>query len=357
MVMTIKERIELQRKTTAESKALLEEEPADEGGVSLSALLSMTVEDFRNCGKFQLREVARTLTLRSESSFAVIDNDVDSMARQIYDMVNHPAHYLGCYRRVHRADLERLHVQHLFNIAQAACASLIISKLWHGLPHGEQVSKTIQFLSSYAESHAAPAAAPAEDKDAVLQVHIHWMRPLVEQFPYVTYIGKRRNVRVSPKTFMFVVEGNSARCTWMADPATDKIVRRFKFEDHRWEYLQHGWQAACGLIFTRDEILAYGKQEEVKVEEALQPVVECNLCACGADLSCNKNYPGEKAGDPKICGECQIKLAGDWAWEGVYVGPKALPVRVPKKVHNPKYDPRPGIDDQGAWSTPSWDDL
>ncbi len=82
-------------------------------------------------------------------------------------------------------------------------------------------------------------------------------------------------------------------------------------------------------------------------EEVVKPQAS-NCTTCGVSLATNKQFG---TGDGKLCGECELKHdeAGSAAQaRKVYLQP-------PKK--SSKFDPRPGIDDQGlGFYSPAWED-
>lgn len=79
--------------------------------------------------------------------------------------------------------------------------------------------------------------------------------------------------------------------------------------------------------------------------------VAVEVCGCGAEARVVRMFNTPDGG--QACGECVLKLPTTVA-VGLDRGAPAFPDRTPRRAPS-KHDARPGIDDQGAWSTPTYE--
>jgi hypothetical protein len=60
-----------------------------------------------------------------------------------------------------------------------------------------------------------------------------------------------------------------------------------------------------------------------------------------------------------VCGECELKAEAEQGTERTVQGSLVFTKRkvyLPPVLKPTRFDPRPGIDDRGAWSSPSWEE-
>ncbi len=77
------------------------------------------------------------------------------------------------------------------------------------------------------------------------------------------------------------------------------------------------------------------------------PAPTCTACSC----SLQTNARGQRGLD--VCGECYLKRQPVQKVEAV---PRLFARSAKPRPVDRKHDPRPGIDDRGAWATPTWED-
>lgn len=206
-----------------------------------------------------------------------------------------------------------------------------------------------------------------EEYDGAVRAHGYWMRFAFKAYPEITRFVKAPDRVVSPNTFAIVL---SDRYSWMKAPTFDKIclrmkpgVRAHRRYDGRPLWVE-GAPEGC-LVFTKEELdkrmyeLGMVTKDGVESYRAIpEEPEEQTHCACGSELRSNKVYavaaqPGQST---KCCGECAAKGDPMYNERTALVASRKVYLEPPTKVRATKFDPRPGIDDRGAWSSPSWEE-
>ncbi len=82
-------------------------------------------------------------------------------------------------------------------------------------------------------------------------------------------------------------------------------------------------------------------------QQAFDKTPTCTTCSC----SLKTNARGQLGVD--VCGECYLKTQ---PLQKVEVIPRLFARSAKPRPVDRKHDPRPGIDDRGAWATPAWED-
>ena len=323
----------------------------------LASVGFLTLDALENLGASELWELSGRLGISRSDEMHELTHG--ALAKLVADVVGKPEKHLGCYLGMSTTQLASLHCDHLYALAVVTACNW---RKWSSYTHKEQVQQVYDRLHT--------------NVDAILARHGAWMLAAFSEFPELKLIGKRMKADTSPSTFMFEAEAQTGvYCTWMADPSIEKVRKR-KDDWRRWHRSLGTEAKECDPLFTRERVFSYfdwklavegviqtkedvdlAKKHEAIVAAMREPRLEpAPLCACGVDLRQNKKYPGPTEGSASICGECQIKLVGPGAWLDTPVGPAAFSMKTKRRVHNPRFDPRPGIDDQGAWSTPAWEE-
>lgn len=173
------------------------------------------------------------------------------------------------------------------------------------------IVKNVINLQSLLEEGSTPESASKPEAvwvEEVLRAELHWILPILDAFPQIVAIGKARKDVSIGNTYLFERKrkDGAVEFTWMKDP---------------------------------------------RVEEVAANLPDPTCVDCGCSLKTNKNFSLAQR-----CGECQLELAGSFAWMDEKIGPKAFPEIKPKARRDDRFDPRPGIDDRGAWASPSWEE-
>lgn len=268
-------------------------------------------------------------------------------------------------------------------------------------------------------SEAADTIA-AQQKQKVLEENREWMERAFRMFPGLTRIVKSANTSRSPTTFALCVESQSRHYTWMKAPDFEKIRVRMKTdlmatrsspphliwvpgavpaeqvgieftpedfatmnrekstlaelaasgrfnlrvqatrlglldtgEARQW-FMSMDDMAAAKLIYAK---LYHPEPHVVSEPDESKPEPKAPDCSsCGISLATNMQFG---TGEEKLCGECELKhdeANGQRTvnLELVFVSKRRRLKPPPKKPS--KHDPIPGVHDQGAWSSPSWED-
>ncbi len=198
---------------------------------------------------------------------------------------------------------------------------------------------------------------------AVIREHGHWMRVAFRHFPNIVSFVKASGTRASPATFAVTLAGEFS---WMKQPTFDKIHRRLSTLGVASRYTgKLLWETGApkgSLVFDRATFDKYlklevGFEEEVaeeEKEEVAEPAPPPATCACGVELRMSKMF--WVAGVGARCGECEAKVDPEYKERTALVASCKVYLEPPAKVRVTKFDGRPGIDDRGAWSSPSWEE-
>lgn len=210
-----------------------------------------------------------------------------------------------------------------------------------------------------------------ESREQILEQHGEMMLTIFHRFTNLSHIGKRRDTAVSPRTFMFILKNTELvrGVTWMADPSVHRMLARVRTRQRWARYGGPDSKDAldCSHIFTRADVFTHfgvtdrlytdvattgrtsSSEPHVVSEPAEQAPAEAPNCTkCGISLASNKQFG---TGDEKLCGECELN--GDEA----NALAQARKVYLPPAKKLSRYDPRPGIDDQGlGFYSPAWED-
>lgn len=230
---------------------------------------------------------------------------------------------------------------------------------------------------------AAPLTEAERDEEfgKVMDEHGNWMIAAFQLYPTFTLFGKRKNVKVSPNTFLIERCSSTGDVvhTYMKYPDLDKIKQRLKFERNRWKRSTGNEMDDLGLIFTRERVFAYyGKDKSLQSkptaeseaavrEERIaagyerrtakgdEEMKKGNCCTeCGVSFVTNLQFG---RGEEKFCGDCEAnhdEANGQRQVHLEFVFQRRR-LLVPKR--NTRFDPRPGIDDVGlGGSGPNWED-
>jgi hypothetical protein len=230
------------------------------------------------------------------------------------------------------------------------------------------------------------------NKKLVLDDHRKWMANAFCTYPGLKTIAKAANTARSPTTFALCTDTYH---TWLKDPNESKVRFRMKTrrDAQRTTPPTDIWVAGPlpekdgQLVFTREdfteeleeyqlrkrqadqdreEAIAAGherRQPERPLEELHDAIVDgmrgetkAESCTgCGCSLATNLQFG---RGDSKLCGECEVKHDeenGERRVQHELVMKRRL-YELPPPKKNTKFDPRPGIDDQGGFSSPTYED-
>lgn len=303
------------------------------------------------------------------------------------------------YRLVERLDFNKSNVRALIEQSSEQASR---SSYWlEGIPEPSDMKSIVNRSKLGIPEPDPMKVLPTQAWHDVVQKHGLWMWSTFRHYR-VTKIYKASNTAVSPLTFAFVLD--DGMCTWMKDPDVSKIQLRMKRITNGtrpngkplWEQSNGDAPNGAGLVFTHVEVeealvrlnilseasiagvraidadrvrrVASGyerdqvanrpsrRYEEVPVagELALD-----NCIKCGLDLRTNKSFV-QVDGTEKICGECTAKADPAYAQVTAVTRRRFKVYEVPPppvRILHPKYDPRPGIDDQGlGFYSPTYED-
>lgn len=259
----------------------------------------------------------------------------------------------------------------------------------------------------------AESTVIGEQKEKVLEENRDWMEPAFANYPGLTRIVKSANTRRSPTTFALCFNNGDPHHTWMKDPTFDRVRIRMKIPRDGLraspprEIWVPGAGPAEGLEFTREDFAKTSNEAKEECAACGAHAVRgygltirgnyerhmlCPKCSCtdsalvevaivkrtGGATAAAEPAPQEVAppadcctecgvsfeynlqfgrGDEKLCGECELKHDEENGERRVHLEFVFKRRRPPVRKRNPRFDPRPGIDDVGlGGSGPNWED-
>lgn len=296
--------------------------------------------------------------------------------RSTRNLGRHPYKYVMCVRSAERTYVHMVLNAHEFDatfifdeIKKLLSSSDVKNSRWlDSVPSASEITRFVN-RHDYLLEEKAPFRKEVEQEEYEDEVRAHgyWMRAAFKAYPEITRFVKAPNRVISPTTFAIVLDDRHA---WMKAPTFDKICRRMKPElrecgryDGRPLWVEGAPEGY--LVFTKEELdkrmheLGMVTKDGVESYRAIpEEPEEQTHCACGSELRSNKVYavaaqPGQST---KCCGECAAKGDPMYNERTALVASRKVYLEPPTKVRATKFDPRPGIDDRGAWSSPSWEE-
>lgn len=298
-------------------------------------------------------------------SLAEKPNDGGSFAFDFIITVKTPDGYR--HRLVEWRDFHYNHISHYVETLVADYPNL--TSYWlEGAPDMSKPLLVIVSRGDFGLALPEDNAIAAQKKQKVLIENREWMQRAFDTFPGITRIVKSANTLRSPTTFALCFEQGRPVHTWMKAPSFERICLRMKtsLDAKRSSAPREIWVQGMvpvervGIEFTREDFykLVEAKKEatdeqkqEVAVEEP-KPVEGCT--SCGASFYANLQFG---RGEEKLCGECELKHDEENGGRVVKFEFVFKRRRPPVRRRDPRFDPRPGIDDVGLGGAgPNWED-
>ncbi len=267
-------------------------------------------------------------------------------------------------RYLHRTDFYPAGIRSIINKRLERLSEERESVWIADMPPPAEVAAFVSRKDYVIKEKAVPKVAD-ETCLAVIREHGHWMRAAFSHFPNIVCFVKAPNALVSPKTFAIMLDD---RFSWMKEPDFTKIHLRLQAAKNARAARPGGkalWEMGTpkgSLVLDRATFDKYLKLEvgfkeeaaEEEKEEVAQPAPPPATCSCGVELRMSKMFWA--AGVGVRCGECEAKADPEYKERTALVASRKVYLEPPTKVRVTKFDPRPGIDDRGAWSSPSWEE-